>query len=67
LNAAVWAANRFIAKSLIDTFAVEAYRLSPSARCVGGTVLRMKNRGMTLPLAMGHEVVGRLVPKAEVT
>jgi len=27
----------------------------------GGQVLRMKDRGMTLPLAMGHEIVGRVV------
>lgn len=27
----------------------------------GGKVMRMKDRGMTLPLAMGHEVVGRVV------
>jgi len=27
----------------------------------GGQVLRMKDRGVTLPLAMGHEIVGRVV------
>jgi len=27
----------------------------------GGKVMRMRDRGMTLPLAMGHEIVGRVI------